>query len=135
MADKDRVHPIELLVVIVIIGILSAIAVPVFLNQPKKAVDVSLKVDVKNAAPLVETWIADHPGETIPWSVTMATTTVPGEGVLTGVKVSPGTSMAVQTPPASHPGAYCVYASNSRGSPPTKLGCTSRVSVACRPPP
>ena len=35
---------IELLVVIIIIGILAAIAIPVFLNQRKKAVDASIEV-------------------------------------------------------------------------------------------
>jgi len=39
---------IELLVVILIIGILAAIAVPVFLNQQKAAINASLKSDVHN---------------------------------------------------------------------------------------
>lgn len=54
---------IEILVVILIIGILSAIAVPVFLNQRHKAADATLRSDVKNAAVTVETWIAGG-GET-----------------------------------------------------------------------
>lgn len=41
---------VELLVVIIIIGILSAIAVPVFLNQRKRAQDATLKSDLKAAA-------------------------------------------------------------------------------------
>lgn len=41
---------IELLVVILIIGVLAAIAVPVFLNQRKVAQEGSLKSDLKNAA-------------------------------------------------------------------------------------
>ena len=51
---------IELLVVIVIIGILAAIAVPLFLNQRKKGVDASLKSDLKNAATQMETYFADY---------------------------------------------------------------------------
>ena len=38
---------IELLVVIIIIGILAAIAIPVFLNQRQKGVDAGLKTDLK----------------------------------------------------------------------------------------
>lgn len=49
---------IELLVVILIIGILAAIAIPMFLNQRKAAADASLKSDMKNMATAIETWQA-----------------------------------------------------------------------------
>ena len=62
MKEKDQGFTlIELLVVIVIIGILAAIAIPIFLNQRQKAVDAGLKSDLKNAATTVETWIVDNP--------------------------------------------------------------------------
>ncbi|HEY6795555.1 MAG TPA: prepilin-type N-terminal cleavage/methylation domain-containing protein [Kineosporiaceae bacterium] len=51
---------IELLVVMIIIGILAAIAIPVFLNQRQKAVDTSIKSDLKAAADFEETWFVDH---------------------------------------------------------------------------
>ena len=53
---------IELLVVIIIIGILAAIAIPVFLSQRKKAVDASMKADLRNVATVVETYATDHEG-------------------------------------------------------------------------
>ena len=47
MNEKDQGFTlIELLVVMIIIGILAAIAIPVFLNQRKKAVDTAAKSDV-----------------------------------------------------------------------------------------
>ena len=51
---------IELLVVIIIIGILTAIAIPVFLNQRKKGYDPLAKSDIRNAATLVETDLTDN---------------------------------------------------------------------------
>ena len=55
---------IELLVVVVIIGILAAIAIPVFLNQREKAAEAGVKSDLKNIATVVETEYVD--GETYP---------------------------------------------------------------------
>ena len=50
---------IELLVVIIIIGILAAIAIPVFLNQRQKGWDAAIKSDLKNAATAQETVLTD----------------------------------------------------------------------------
>ncbi len=54
----------ELLVVIVVIGILAAIAIPVFLSQADKASDTALKSDLTNAAKLLQ--VAEANGETLP---------------------------------------------------------------------
>lgn len=51
---------IELLVVIIIIGILAAIAIPVFLNQREKAVDSSMKSDLRTVANEAETYYVDE---------------------------------------------------------------------------
>ncbi|WP_308196061.1 type IV pilin protein [Nocardioides bruguierae] len=51
---------IELLVVVIIIGVLAAIAIPVFLNQRQKAADAGTQSDLKNAATLMETWFVDN---------------------------------------------------------------------------
>ena len=51
---------IELLVVIIIIGILAAIAIPVFLNQRQKGYDAQAKSDARNLATLEETYMTDN---------------------------------------------------------------------------
>ena len=54
---------IELLVVIIIIGILAAIAIPVFLNQRKKGWDAAVQSDLRNAATAQETSLTEsNPG-------------------------------------------------------------------------
>jgi len=55
---------IELLVVMIIIGILAAIAIPVFLNQRKKAADSAAKADVSTIGKEVATYYVD--GTTVP---------------------------------------------------------------------
>jgi type IV pilus assembly protein PilA len=51
---------IELMVVILIIGILAAIALPAFLNQRTKAQDTDAKAAVRNARTTLETYNTDH---------------------------------------------------------------------------
>jgi type IV pilus assembly protein PilA len=51
---------IELLVVMIIIGILAAIAIPVFLNQRKKANDTAGKADVSTLGKEVATYFVDN---------------------------------------------------------------------------
>ena len=56
---------IELLVVVAIIGILAAIAIPVFLNQRASARDASVKSDINSVAKVMETIYTDagaYPG-------------------------------------------------------------------------
>jgi type IV pilus assembly protein PilA len=50
---------IELLVVIIIIGILAAIAIPIFLNQRNKGYDAQAKSDLRNLANFEEVYLTD----------------------------------------------------------------------------
>jgi len=51
---------IELLVVIIIIGILAAIAIPVYLNQRRKADDASAKSALRNIAQFEEAYLVGY---------------------------------------------------------------------------
>ena len=53
---------IELMVVIIIIGILAAIAIPVFLNQRQQAWDASVKADLSSIAIAAETYATANNG-------------------------------------------------------------------------
>ena len=53
---------IELMVVVIIIGILAAIAIPAFLNQRTTAWQGAAQTDVKNAQLAVESWAAQKNG-------------------------------------------------------------------------
>ena len=107
---------IELLVVIIIIGILAAIAIPVFLNQRKKAVDASMKSDVRTVANEEETYYTDQQ------NYLAATGSYAAGGVTIGtntVKVSNGNSITVTLNTAGT--AYCILATNPKGT----LGTTT----------
>ena len=102
---------IELLVVMIIIGILAAIAIPVFLNQRKNAVDASYKSDLRTVANEMESYYTDN--EVYPAGVAAATAagaTVPVG--TTNVKVSKNTSVQILFKDATRT-AYCVLAVNA----------------------
>jgi type IV pilus assembly protein PilA len=54
---------IEILVVILIIGVLAAIAIPVFISQKGKATDASAKEMARTAVEAAETYQTDHSGQ------------------------------------------------------------------------
>lgn len=106
---------VELLVVIAIIAILTAIAVPAFLNQRKKANDASVRSDVKSVVTEIETRIVEESGLISsamgPGYIQMRIATVNP----TDVKLSNGVSVVVQNPP-SHTNHYTIHAYHANGS-------------------
>jgi len=71
--EKDQGFTlIELLVVMIIIGILAAIAIPVFLNQQKKAAETAAKSDASTISKEIVAYYVDGTGDV---AVTSATGT------------------------------------------------------------
>lgn len=95
---------VELMVVIVIIGILAAIAIPIFINQRQSAWKASVATDLRNAAVVVETWGMNHSGSFAAFPVSNATN---------GITVTSGNTIVV-SPSAT---TFTILASNANMSP------------------
>jgi prepilin-type N-terminal cleavage/methylation domain-containing protein len=72
MANKKGFTLIELLIVVVIIGILAAIAIPKFANTKDKAYVAAMKSDLRNLATYEEQYSADNGGVYFSGTATMA---------------------------------------------------------------
>src|SRR6478735_6417506 len=103
MKEKDEGFTlIELLVVIIIIGILAAIAIPVFLNQRKKATEASVKSDLRTVANEMETYYTDN--QSYPAIAAVAAG---------GTTVTLSKKNIVNTVSAPTGGKYCLKGSNT----------------------
>ena len=94
---------IELLVVMIIIGILAAIAIPVFLNQRKKAQDSAAKADVSTLGKEIATYYVDN----------CSVPVVAKEATAVAASAATGTATAGLGVPAGH---YSLSAPTSTGA-------------------
>jgi type IV pilus assembly protein PilA len=121
-ANDEGFTLIELLVVVVIIGVLVAIAVPVYLNYRKGAADKSAQSDVRGSISAIEQYYTDN-GNAYP--TTAIASAGPGDAALNiggGQKITLSDKTVftyIPTPavaPATIVASYVVCATNSGGS-------------------
>jgi len=94
---------IELLVVVVIIGILVAIAIPLYLNYRHGAENKSVESDIRNAVPAVEQYFTDQTPNTYPLTDASFQTNI-------APHVSGGNTLVYNY---LNPGAFCIQGTNS----------------------
>ncbi|MEV6492469.1 prepilin-type N-terminal cleavage/methylation domain-containing protein [Actinoplanes sp. NPDC051633] len=116
--DEEGFTLIELLVVVVIIGVLVAIAVPVYLNYREGAADKSAQSDVRGAISAVEQYYTNNSNK-YPADVT-ATTGTSGKidlaaqtnGTAGTITLSSGTTLALK----NNTSYYVICATNQGGT-------------------
>jgi type IV pilus assembly protein PilA len=97
---------IELLVVMIIIGILAAIAIPVFLSQRDRAYESAVKSDLNRAATEVETSFVDaqaYPADNAAFQALLTAN---------GVTGTPTVTLTYSTTTANQ---FCIEGQDSRG--------------------
>jgi type IV pilus assembly protein PilA len=120
MAQKDEGFTlIELLVVMIIIGILAAIAIPVFLSQRQKGYDASVKSDLRTIANELESYNTDQQAYPTGAIANGAGITTIGTDPTT-VRTSSGNTFnyVLNTAGSAAGSAYCIVGVNAKGTRP-----------------
>jgi type IV pilus assembly protein PilA len=126
MARRAGFTLIELLIVVVIIGIIAAIAVPKFQNTKGKANAASLKSDLRNIATAQEGYLYEN-GIYANAAALLNTDGTPGVVIEIATATSSGWA-ARATHPASYPLTCAIYV----GSVPALAPATAEGLIGCQ---
>src|SRR3954451_19809249 len=124
---------IELLVVIIIIGILAAIAIPVFLNQRKKGYDAQVKSDLRNGATAEETYLTDNPSSYTTTQSLLTASTIgwnQSNNDTFKIAINAGSYFCI-TGHNSNSSNWYVYDSGKGGLQPTAYGDENAAEAGC----
>lgn len=108
--NEDGFTLVELLIVVVIIGILAAIAIPIFMNQQKAAYDAGLQSDLRNFGTALETTKVINNGK---YDVTAARSPISYKSAV--ASFSPSTNNWLVCVPKSGE-SFAIYARSASGN-------------------
>ena len=123
---------VELLVVMLIIGLLAAIAIPAFFNQRQKATDSQAKVYARTAETAMETFATDNQGSyaaATPADLVNIEPTLSGANNLAVSNLSGNTYTVTVDAPANTSGNTFSITRNAGGT--TSLDCTVGGTAGC----
>jgi type II secretion system protein G len=105
LRDSKGFTLIELLIVVVIIGILAAIAIPQFASTKEKAFDATAKSDIRNAMAAEEAYYADNQS----YAAAASVLTAGNFTTSTGINISAGGTAGGYAVTASHASSNNTY--------------------------